>query len=346
VLLIAVRDVVWRWRRFLVALVATALILALTLVLDGVNRSFPNEARRTVAAFDAGAWLVPEGSSGVFLSSTVLPADASVAAAALPGAEAAGSVAVLRAALDGDEDINVIGVEPGGFTDPPVVDGRAPAAPGEATAERSQGLDLGARAHIDGRPVTIVGHTSGLSFRAGVPSMYVPLVDAQAIGYGGAPLATTVVTKGVPEELPAGFVAIDSDTVEDDLLAPLVNARQTIGLVLALLWAVAAMVIGSVVYLTSIDRSRDFAVLKATGATNGSLLTGLAFQASVLSGGACLLGIVGSFGLASAFPMRTEIAPASYVTLAVDAVGVATIASLVSTRRTLSIDPALAFSGS
>jgi putative ABC transport system permease protein len=345
VLLIAVRDALWRWRRFLVALVATAVVLGLTLVLDGVNRSFPNEVRRTVAAFDAGAWLVPEGSSGVFLSSTVLPADTAAAARELPGAGDASAIAVLRADVDGDTDVNLIGVVPGHFTDPPVTDGRAPAAEGEATAEGSLGLDIGATTTIDGHTVTIVGHTSGLSFRAGIPSMYVPLADAQAIGYGGAPLATTVVTERVPTELLNGFVALDSAAVRDDLLAPLVNARKTIGLVLGLLWMVAAMVIGSVVYLTSLDRSRDFAVLKATGATNQSLLVGLAFQASLLSAGACLLGIVLSFGLASAFPMRTEVATASYVTLIAVAVGVALVASGVSARRTLRTDPALAFSG-
>lgn len=344
-ILIAVRDVLWRWRRFLVALVATALVLALTLVLDGVNRSFPNEARRTVDAFDAGAWLVPEGSSGVFLSSTVLPDTTSDAAAALAGAEEAGSVAVLRAALEDDTDVNVIGVQPGRFTDPPVVDGRAPAGAGEATVERGMGYDIGDTVVVDGRELAVVGQTSGLSFRAGVPSLYVDLTDAQAIGYQGAPLATTVVTKGLPTEPLDGYQVLRSDEVADDLLAPLAQARQTIGLVLALLWVVAAMVIGSVVYLTSIDRQRDFAVLKATGATDRSLLGGLAFQAGLLSCGASLLGVGLSFFLAKAFPMRTEIAPGSYLTLAAVSVVVALVASGVSARRTLRIDPALAFSG-
>jgi putative ABC transport system permease protein len=345
VLLIALRDALWRWRRFLVALVATALVLALTLVLDGVNRSFPNEARRTVAAFDAGSWVVPDGSTGVFLSSTILPADTAATIGSLPGAEEAGAVSVLRASLDDDTDINVIGVQPGRFTDPPVVAGRAPEAAGEATAERSMGLDVGTKTAIDGHPFTIVGHTSGLSFRAGVASVYVTLSDAQEIGYGGAALATTIVTKGALTDAGPGFVALDDDAVRDDLLAPLVNARKTIGLVLALLWIVAAMVIGSVVYLTSIDRSRDFAVLKATGATNQSLLAGLAFQAGMLSGGASVLAVGLSFVLASAFPMETEVATASYITLAAVAIGVALVAAGVSARRTLQIDPALAFAG-
>ncbi len=207
------------------------------------------------------------------------------------------------------------------------------------------GLDLGERTTIAGRPYTVVGHTDGLTFRAGVPSLYVSLADAQAIGYRGAGLATAVATKGTPTTVPEELVALDSPTVREDLLAPLAKAADTIALLLVLLWLVAAMVIGSVVYLTSVDRHRDFAVLKATGATDGSLLGSLALQASLLSGGAFVLGVGMSFLLAPIMPVRTEIATASYVTLGLVAMGVALVASLVSTRRTLQIDPALAFSG-
>ncbi len=145
--------------------------------------------------------------------------------------------------------------------------------------------------------------------------------------------------------MPDELTLLDNEAVKADMLAPLADARSTIGLILGLLWLVAAMVIGSVVYLTSVDRSRDFAVLKATGATDRSLLAGLAFQAGLLSVGASVLGVLLSFVLAPTLPMRTEIATGSYVTLGVVAVVVALVAALVSTRRTLGIDPALAFSG-
>ena len=344
-LLIAVRDALWRWRRFMVALVATALVLSLTLALDGVNRSFPNEAHRTVEAFDAGSVARPRRQQQRVLLRHRAPGRHR-RGRRRPARCRGGQRRRARGRRAPDETtIHVIGVVPGLFTDPPVVDGRTPAAPGEATAERSLGIELGERTEFNGHQFTIVGHTSGLSFAAGIPSVYVPLADAQAIGYGGAPLATTVVTKGTPTGALEGFHAVDNAFAEADLLAPLVNARKTIGLILGLLWIVAAMVIGSVVYLTSIDRSRDFAVLKATGATNQSLLAGLAFQASLLSGGADALAVVMSFGVASAFPMRTEVATGSYVTLVVVAIGVALVAAGVSARRTLRIDPALAFAG-
>ena len=54
---------------------------------------------------------------------------------------------------------------------------------------------------------------------------------------------------------------------------------QSVRLTLYLLWVVAALVIGSVVYLSALERVRDFAVYKATGWTTRDLATGLPEQA-------------------------------------------------------------------
>jgi putative ABC transport system permease protein len=65
-----------------------------------------------------------------------------------------------------------------------------------------------------------------------------------------------------------------------DLERPLASGTQSIAFINALLWLVAAGIIGSIVYLSALERQREFAVLKATGAANRSLLTGLALQRS------------------------------------------------------------------
>src|SRR5687768_364888 len=110
VLFVSLRDLVWRRRRFAVALVGTSLVLGLSLTLAGVSASFDNEAQRTVAAMRAKAFVVPAGVSGPFMSSATLPAQT---ADALGNAQ---PVAVLRAAIvhDGEMmDVNVLGVRPG-----------------------------------------------------------------------------------------------------------------------------------------------------------------------------------------------------------------------------------------
>ena len=244
-----------------------------------MSRSFGNEASVTVAAIGAdgvaGAGRARRASS----SSAVLPADTLVRVAAAPNVTGAAAIAVVHAdlrvhpddevtalTLVGTSDIGSSDASPG-FAAPRSTTDGWPTASGEATAERSLGVDLGDSMDRVGYLFTVVGHTDGVTVTAGVPVSFVALEDAQAIGYAGAPLATAIAVTGHPGKAPADLSLLTNDAVRSDLLVPLKDAVSTIQLILDLLWLVAVMVIGSVVYLTSLDRTRDFVVLKATGAT-------------------------------------------------------------------------------
>ena len=61
---VALRDLQWRRRRFVIAVLATSLVFGMTLLMTGVNASLHNEGRRIVAALGADAWLVAGGASG------------------------------------------------------------------------------------------------------------------------------------------------------------------------------------------------------------------------------------------------------------------------------------------
>ncbi|CAN5444491.1 hypothetical protein BH18ACT1_BH18ACT1_13550 [soil metagenome] len=71
--LLALRDLQWRRRRFLIAVLATSLVFALTLLLSGAGTGVRNEAGAIVELFDADAWFVAEGTSGPFTASSTLP---------------------------------------------------------------------------------------------------------------------------------------------------------------------------------------------------------------------------------------------------------------------------------
>jgi putative ABC transport system permease protein len=347
VILVSLRDLQFRRRRFVVGIVGTSVVLALTLILAGVSSSFLNEVRRTTEAFNAASWVVPAGATGPFLSSATLPASLADELEAATGSSAA-PVALMRGSLpiDGKKtDVNLIGVPPGSFADPPVVEGRAPQRSGEIVVDNLLSTEIGEELAINGRPVVVVGRTDGLSYAAGVPSAYVPLADAQEIGYRGAPLATVIVTSKPLTDVPEGYVALDNAGVKKDLLEPVAQARQTINMVLGILWLVAAMIIGSIVYLSSLDRVRDFAVFKAMGATDRSLLSGVVIQALLLSGGAYAIGAVLSRLLGPMLPMQAEISGLTYVVLVGVAIIVAGASSLAGVRRALTVDPALAFGG-
>jgi putative ABC transport system permease protein len=66
----ALRDMQWRTRRLVVAIVSTGLVFAMTLVLTGLANRFRVEAERTVDSMGVDAFVVNAGAAGPFLGAT------------------------------------------------------------------------------------------------------------------------------------------------------------------------------------------------------------------------------------------------------------------------------------
>ena len=238
--------------------------------------------------------------------------------------------------------IQVIGLPAGGLGNARA----APSAPGLAVVSDRLDVRRGQTIEIAGHLLRVERLINGASFFAGMPTVYTTLSDAQSIGYGGRPLANAIITKGSPRgRLPAGLVTRTPTEIEADLRAPINSAISTIGAIRALMWLVAALIIGAVTYLSALERLRDFAVLKAVGGSSRTLATSLTLEAVV----ATLLAAVLAVGLSrimkpvSTIPVDLQ-GGAVVVLLAVAAV-VGVLASLVALRRTVRVDPALAFGG-
>ena len=345
--LISIRDLQFRRRRFSIAVAATALVFAMTLLMAGVSASLHNEPRRITDVIGADSWIVAKGTSGPFTAATVVPADAAAAIAAAPGVETADPLVILHSAMREpvDRDVNVIGYRIGGLGAPPLSAGRRPRAPGEVVADSLLGLELGDGLAAGGQQFEVVGIGDGITYYFGTATIFVPLEDAQAMGFSGKPLATTIVTRGRASSPPQGLDALGPAEVRADLERPLASGTQSIDFISVLLWFTAAGIIGSIIYLSALDRTRDFAVLKATGAPNRALMIGLALQAIVLSVASAALAIVLAQVLAPAFPFSVEIPLRSYVYLFLIAASVGLVASLAGLRRAVGVDPALAFGG-
>ncbi len=134
--------------------------------------------------------------------------------------------------------------------------------------------------------------------------------------------------------------------VASDLARPVLQAKQTISLIRLLLWAVAAGIIGAIVYLSVLERTRDFAALKAIGLSTSHLLGGLVLQAVVLSLLSALLAVAIEQAIAPAVAMSVEVPVLAYVSLPLVAVFVGVLASFIGLRRAVGVDPALSFAGS
>ncbi len=88
---ITLRDLIYRRRQFVIAVLGTALTFAIALDLTGMSQGFRTEARQAVGSIGADGWLVAETVRGPFTSIAVLPADAATTQVAqLPGVQRGG----------------------------------------------------------------------------------------------------------------------------------------------------------------------------------------------------------------------------------------------------------------
>jgi putative ABC transport system permease protein len=347
VLFVSLRDLQWRRRRFLIGVLATGLVFALAILIAGISQSFVNEVARTVRAFEADQWIVSQKASGPFTSTTLIPASVVNEVKAMPGVRDAAPVLVTRFTvhMPKSRDIGVMGVVPGAVGAPAVNQGRGLQGPGEAVVDDSLGLGLGKTLSIGGTEVKIVGRTHGVSYFAGQPVVFIDLTDAQKLALANQPLATAIVVRGSVSTPPAGAHVLDNAAVITDLRRPMHSASGTVDILRTLLWIVAAGIIASLLYVQAIERTRDFAVFKATGVAGRALAGGLAFQAIVLALLSAVVAIILAALLGPLMPMRVETPTSAYVLLIVASVVIGIVASLFGLRRAVSVDPALAFGG-
>jgi putative ABC transport system permease protein len=346
VLRITLRDLQFRRRQFGIAVAGAAMVFALTLLLTGMSAGLNEEIKTTVRSADADSWVVPAGIPGPFSSNVTIPSSTAKAVAAVAGVERAIPLVRVSHAAElpsgAREQIGVIGMPPGGLGG----NGNAPSNSGLAVVSDRLGVDEGDTIEIAGLKLRVQRIFEGASFFAGVPTVYLTLPDAQAVGFGGRPLANAVITRGTPTgSLPAGLAARTPSQIETDLRAPVKNAISTISAIRVLMWLVAALIIGAVSYLSAIDRVRDFAVLKAVGGSSETLAMSLMLQAVL----AALLGALVALALSRLMKPVVTVpvlfqGSAVLLLLAVAAV-VGILSSLVALRRAIVVDPALAFGG-
>jgi putative ABC transport system permease protein len=341
----SVRDMQWRRRRFTNGIVGAAVVFAMALLLSGLSAGFRSEPRKTLGGLGGDGWVMEQGATGPVTSVSPLPAQMVDAVRATPGVRRADGVILSRVAVSSTRRmVMLIGYAPGGVGAPPVVEGRAATGPGEAVVDRSLGAPIGATVVFSGLPVRVVGRTSGRTLLSGNPAVFVITDQARAIAFKGLPLVSAVLIDGRPTApLPAGTrLGPVSEAIRDGL-EPMIKPIQAVDMIRNLLWLVAAIIIGSIVYLTALERMRDFAVLKAVGASSQSLVTGLALQAVLLSVVAAIVAAGLASVLGPAFPLPVEISRFALLSLPAVAVVVGLLASLAGLRRVTSSDPVAAF---
>lgn len=345
---VTLRDLQWRRRRFVIAIVGTSLVFAMTLVLTGLSNGFRVEADKTVDDLGFDNYLVKSGPAGPFIGSPPFPLSEVAMTTRIPGVSAAVPLVYTATTVpDGDStrNVNVFGAPAQGPGMPTVSSGRTPSGPDEAAVSSTLGNSIGDDLEIGSGSVQIVGIVDDSSALAGQPNVFLTVAGAQKMGYGGQPIVTSIGILGTPSQISDGYRIIDRAGAVDDLMRPMKAAVSAITMIAVLLWIVAALIVGSVIYLSALERTRDFAVLKAVGVSTRSVLAGLCLQAVIVAVVAAVLGGLLSLVLAPVFPMRVEVPTSAFLLLPVIGVLIGLLASVAGMRRAVTIDPALAFGG-
>lgn len=334
----ALRDLVWRRRRYSISAVGAALVFAVSLAVTGISDSFPAELDRTFDILGARSFIVPEGVSGPLTGSQ--PFDP----AALPQSVDPMAFFVQTANPANPLMVALVGLAPG-RGEPDVSSGHQLDGPDQALVDAASPFETGSTVEVADHRFEVVGRVDDMTLNAGMPVVLIPLASFQSTLFKGLPLVTSGIVHDQGARAAAGFREVSREAAREDALRILRGATSTIDLLKILLWVVAALIVGSVMYLSAVERTRDFAVFKAIGAATAPMAGGVMLQAAVLALSAALLGEVFAFLLAPTFPVHVQLSPTALIAVPVVALLVGLLSAVFALRRAVSVEPALAFGG-
>src|SRR3984957_1330594 len=230
---VTLADLAYRYRQFLIAVVGAGVVMAMALLMAGLVGGFGWETTQTLGGVGADAWVLTNGSAGRVAAVSVFPQSAIAVIAHTPGVTRADPLIVLpqQVAHIGTklQTVNVVGASIGGLGDPQQVSAGHPmTGPGQVVIDSKLGAPVGSVMTIGTTPFRVVGQIQNRTLLGGGYMVYIPLSNAQAIGLGGRPLVTAVVTTGVPKAVPHGLQVLNTQTVEQRTLDALASAVSSI----------------------------------------------------------------------------------------------------------------------
>lgn len=344
---ITLADLRYRYRQFLIAVVGAGVVLAMAVLLSGLADGFRSEIRATVGGVGADRWVLSAESHGRITAVATFDESAVARLAQSPGVTRADGIALLPQEVlrVGHRlvTVNVMGVSTDGLGLPRARAGKTLAGNGEIVLDRRAGVAVGTMVQIGATPLRVVGTVRDRTLSAGIPMAYMTLSDVQSALLGGRPVVTAVVTTGVPRSVPPGLTVLTNARIERETLATLASGVSSIEQSRTLMWVVAAIIIAALIYVSALQRVRDFAVLKALGSSSAMLFGSLCLQAVIVTLLAAGLGMGASTFMTGIFKQPVTVPASAYATLPLIAVIVGLVASMVALRQATGADPAAAF---
>lgn len=346
---LTVADLRYRYRQFSIAVIGAGVVLAMALLLAGLAGGFRDEINRTVGGVGAQHWVLAANADGRIAAASAFPESDASTIAATPGVERSDPLVIVPqqvARIAGSTPtVNVFGVARGGLGDPKPLSGHRLSGDGQVVASTASKAQTGSVITVGSLHFTVVGRVADRTLFAGGPILYMSVHDAQDLAFGGKPLVTAVVTTGSPETVPGGLAVYKTTGIERNAMSALSGAIESIDNSKFFMWFIAAIIISALLYVSALQRVRDFAVLKALGSSSATLFASLALQAVIVALFAAVLAVVLSNFMGGVFAQPVAIPASAFETVPVVALAVGLLSSLFALRRATSADPASAFGG-
>ncbi|MFX1821279.1 FtsX-like permease family protein [Pseudarthrobacter sp. CC4] len=365
-LFLAVKNLVQEKTRLLISVGGVAFSVLLIMSIQGLYQGWSNKIGEYIRTVPADYWVTQSGATDMFHTPSVVPLTVRDFLTGIDGVASAKPFSGRRVAFaHNGKDINLYVIaddtENGVGAPARVVEGATVPGRGEIIIDqvvaRSQGIRIGDTIPLAGRTLTVTGYSEGgyiLSFSFA----FTTREDAESIlqlpgatnfflvtlrdGTDAGEVATRIEANPAVDAITKDRFVDNNTNIVRDTFLPIILVLLFIGI------AVGMTVIGLTIFTSTIEKAREYGVLKAIGVSNRQLYTVVVEQALT----AAVLG----YAVGAALGLAVSAAAGNYVpefiteTRWLDAAWIfavtlimAVVSSLIPVRRLARIDPAEVF---
>ncbi len=353
--------------RFAISVGAVAFAVLLILIVAGIYSGISQQATEYIRTVGADVWVVESDSSGDFFHGvSTIPADVAPSLVSVEGVTGVSPLIARPVVFDRDGrdvDLFLLGVSESGPGSPAsVTDGVRTPGRGEIVIDRvfaqNEDVRIGDSLVIRDTEFRVVGIARGGNAIV-TQFAWINLADAEQlivepglVNYFLLSTSTVAEAPAVVDRIRAEIPSVKALTAEafaDNNTADLREGFLPIVWVLVIIaFFIGTAIIGLTIYTATIEKQREYGVLKAIGLSNRRLLS-VIIQQSLAAGA---IGFVVGVGLTAVVRILFEWLLPSFVTtlrpvdvafVAVAALFMSLLASLVPARPLVRLDPASVF---
>lgn len=256
-------------------------------------------------------------------------------------------------------DVALLGIQPGSFLEPNLIEGKSLDAnePLHVIANntlKDDGFNIGDLLKVEGSTETmqIVGFVENQTYNH-IPAIFVTIEKWRTIHF-----AAPGSDRGI--EAPVNAIMLQGEFIDPEQLNSLFSNTQTVTkaeaisgipgyteqngtimLMLAFLLIISAFVLAVFFYVLTLQKTNQFGIMKAMGASNSFLGKAIVSQVFILSILSIIIGILLTLGTALVLPdgMPFDLDPILVITYAIVLLVISVLSSLLSVRKITKIDP-------